>query len=88
MTNYYMNIHTGKFKQTVKPVILMIHGVIDSSDSWIMNEESKAPAFVAANAGYDVWLTNTRGNRYSNDHISLNSKYDKAYWDHSFVEIS
>ena len=66
----------------------MNHGIIDSSDSWIMNEESKAPAFVAANAGYDVWLTNTRGNRYSNDHVFLNSKYDKVSWDHSIADIS
>lgn len=31
-----------------KPVILMQHGVADSSDSFILNDADKAPAFIAA----------------------------------------
>jgi len=32
----------------------MMHGVLDCSDTFIINEENKAPAFILANAGYDV----------------------------------
>ena len=41
-----------------KPVIFLQHGLLASADSWIINEETVAPAFALANKGYDVWLGN------------------------------
>ena len=47
---------------------------------WIENDPNKAPAFVFANAGYEVWLGNNRGNNYSKKHKNLdpiNNKNDR-----------
>ena len=40
-----------------------------------------------ADAGYDVWMGNTRGNTYSNEHINLGINSDK-YWDFTFAEMA
>ena len=39
---------------SLKPGILLFHGLIDSSDSWFANYESKVLPFILANNGYDV----------------------------------
>ena len=57
--------------QQRKPVILMSHGIEDSSDIWVMSGPDRAPALVAADKGYDVWASNTRGNYYSQGHLWL-----------------
>lgn len=64
-----------------KSVVYLQHGLVDSADTWIVNEESLAPAFVLANLGYDVWLGNSRGNRYSN--AKINSRV-RNFWEFTF----
>jgi lysosomal acid lipase/cholesteryl ester hydrolase len=48
---------------------------------WFWNDPSQANAFILANAGYDVWMGNNRGSKYSHGHLTL-SPHDHAYWDY------
>ena len=53
-----------------------------------MNYADKSPAFIAANQGFDVWLGNSRGNKYSSGHTSLDPVKDaKEYWSFDWVEM-
>lgn len=71
-----------------KPPILMQHGILDSAYCWIVNYADVAPAFVAAKAGYDVWLGNSRGNTFSRAHTSLDpDKNEKKFWNFSWFEM-
>lgn len=69
-----------------KQAILLIHGIFDSSDGWVCNDEDKSIPFILANLGYDVWLGNSRGNKHSRNHINL-SPDQKEFWDFSFHEM-
>ena len=37
--------------------------------------------YALADAGYDVWLGNVRGNTYGRQHVSLNPDKDSSFWD-------
>ena len=68
------------------PVMLQ-HGIDDSALAWTVNGEEKSFAFILANAGYDVWLGNNRGNRFSREHVSLKSS-QKQFWAWSFQQMA
>lgn len=70
-----------------RPVVLMMHGLLSSSDGWVINGPSDALAFNLVDKGYDVWLGNGRGTPYGDHHISLNSK-EKKFWRFSWHEIA
>ena len=57
-----------------------------------MNSPDKAPAFVLADAGFDVWLGNSRGNNYNKGHLILDiikhSKDKKKFYNYSFQELA
>ncbi|XP_053609884.1 lipase 1-like [Plodia interpunctella] len=69
-----------------RPVLLM-HGLLDSSDGYIIREEGSI-GMMLAQEGYDVWVGNNRGNRYSRNHVTLNPDKDECFWNYSFHEMS
>lgn len=69
-----------------KPVLLYQHGVLDSG-AGICLDGPDSMAFFFADLGFDVWLNNSRGNRFSRDHKFLNPKSDDEYWNFSFHEL-
>ncbi|MCH94377.1 triacylglycerol lipase 2-like [Trifolium medium] len=54
---------------------------------WLLNSPEESLGFVLADSGFDVWLVNGRGTKYSTMHTSL-SPNDMAYWDWSWDELA
>lgn len=71
-----------------KPVIFMQHGLIDSADTFIVNDYDKAPGFILARRGFDVWFGNSRGSRHSRAHVSLDPNHDKIFWQFSWQHMA
>jgi lysosomal acid lipase/cholesteryl ester hydrolase len=53
---------------------------------WVFNRPSVAPAFVLARAGYDVWMGNNRGCRFSQKHITLDPK-SAEFWNFDWEDM-
>ena len=69
-----------------KKVIFLMHGLENSADDWVTNSPNLTTALHLADQGYDVWLGNSRGNKYSTGHT--NPKITAAeYWNFSFQQM-
>ncbi|KAJ7970674.1 Lipase [Quillaja saponaria] len=74
--------HSGTKKQ---PVIVQ-HGVLVDGMSWFLNTPKQNLPLILADNGFDVWISNTRGTRFSRRHISLDPS-KPAFWDWSWDEL-
>ncbi|KAI6185324.1 Lipase [Aphelenchoides besseyi] len=73
------------YEQRKKPVIFLQHGLIASSADWVLNLPSQSAGFIFADAGFDVWMGNVRGNFYSTKHV--NESYTD-YWNFTWDEMA
>ncbi|KAF3419812.1 hypothetical protein E2986_13308, partial [Frieseomelitta varia] len=69
-----------------KPAVLLLHGLLDCSSTWLLPGPEKSLGFILADWGYDVWLGNVRGNRYSRKHLDFTPS-DQKFWMFSWHEI-
>jgi len=69
-----------------RPVVFLQHGFDGSSADWVLNLPNQAPAYVFADAGFDVWMGNFRGNRDSKNQDGWKNKHD--YWQFSWDEMA
>lgn len=72
-----------------KPCVILQHGLLDNSATWLIPNATDAFPFMLVDEGYDVWMTNSRGNINSYEHMepdthsvySPSSKYYDFTWD-------
>ncbi|KAG6406616.1 hypothetical protein SASPL_134222 [Salvia splendens] len=81
VTSHSVAVHKGA------PPVLLIHGLFMGGDAWFLDSPNQSLGFILANRGYDVWVGNVRGTRWSHGHVSL-SEEDKDFWDWSWQELA
>ncbi|RMJ26242.1 triglyceride lipase-cholesterol esterase [Aspergillus sp. HF37] len=71
-----------------KNVVYLHHGLLMSSEVWVcLTEEERCLPFQLVERGYDVWLGNNRGNKYSKKSIR-HSPLSAEFWDFSIDQFA
>ncbi|KAI8008903.1 Triacylglycerol lipase 2 [Camellia lanceoleosa] len=88
---YILNMQTipvgrsGETQGRRTPVLLQ-HGLVMDGITWLLSPPDQSLALILADNGFDVWISSTRGTKFSRGHLSL-SPDDPAYWDWSWDEL-
>jgi len=71
-----------------KPVVYLHHGLLMNSEVWVcLTEEERCLPFALAQQGYDVWLGNNRGNKYSKKSTQFSPTSDQ-FWNFSMDQFA
>ncbi|KAF5286549.1 hypothetical protein FQA39_LY16232 [Lamprigera yunnana] len=86
---YILTVHriiSAKVKPKQNSVVLLLPGLLASSETWLFRGADKDLPYVFASSGYDVWICNPRGNYFSRRHTTLNPDVNIEFWNFSAHE--
>jgi gastric triacylglycerol lipase len=87
LTWFRIQARNQKEFKTGLPVVLCMHGVGDSGDTFVINDEENSIGLKLANSGYDVWIGNVRGTKHGLNHVKLKTRQRK-FWEFSWEEMA
>ncbi|OTA61508.1 alpha/beta-hydrolase [Hypoxylon sp. EC38] len=71
-----------------KPVVYLHHGLLMNSEVWVcLTDPQRCLPFVLVDKGFDVWLGNNRGNKYSKKSINY-PPTSIEFWNFSIDEFA
>ncbi|GKB29006.1 triacylglycerol lipase 1 [Tanacetum coccineum] len=53
------------------PPVLLLHGLFMGGDAWFMDSPNESLGFVLADRGFDVWVGNVRGTKWSHGQANI-----------------
>ncbi|XP_014251251.1 lipase 3-like [Cimex lectularius] len=88
---YYLTMHRIPYgrkanAKTKRPVVFLQHCIMCSSAVFVLTGPGKGLGFILADKGYDVWMGNARGTKYSKGHRNRHMR-SARYWEFSWHEM-
>uniref|UniRef100_A0A2A4K2W1 Partial AB-hydrolase lipase domain-containing protein n=1 Tax=Heliothis virescens TaxID=7102 RepID=A0A2A4K2W1_HELVI len=93
---YILEMHRIPYGRNTKdtsddrPVVFLMHGLMGASEGFIQLGPDYSLAYNLADAGFDVWMGNARGNKHSRFHVSLDPDDEEEkfqFFNFGFEEI-
>ncbi|KAF2027867.1 alpha/beta-hydrolase [Setomelanomma holmii] len=83
-----IRVNSGRDGGLKKKVVYMHHGLMMNSEVWVcLTERERCLPFELVERGYDVWLGNNRGNKYSKKSVHT-APTSSSFWNFSMDQFA